>query len=390
MNDNRLYKGKKILLVDGSTRQVLPLMKSFHDLGCFVATYNSSRFDMGYASRYPDKKVLSYCSNYDEKKTYHSILNELKTEKYDLVIPTNDFIATILSVNKSELSTYAYICVNNWDIFQIAIDKLKTMNVCMANNIPSPITACEENDLSVIDKYDLKFPIVVKPRISYAAIGFSVVNNMNELKSIFAAVSKKFGGALFQEFIPQTKKQYNAQLYIDRNGEMKSAIVYTKIRWYPVTGGSSTLNVTIDRPDILENCRKLLKAIDYKGYAEIEAIDDPRDNVAKLMEINPRVTGSLKICFLAGVNFSEQFLQDALDLPVTNYLEYKKDVYLRFRHTDILWFIKSKDRFKTNPSWFRHMFVKDQIFSFNDIIPFFAYTFTGLKKFCGESKRRSL
>jgi hypothetical protein len=50
MNRNINHNDRKVLLVDGSARQVLPLAKSFHDLGCFVATYNGSKFDMGYAS----------------------------------------------------------------------------------------------------------------------------------------------------------------------------------------------------------------------------------------------------------------------------------------------------------------------------------------------------
>lgn len=390
MTDMRYqFKNKRVLLVDGSARQVLPLAKSLRSKKCYVATYNGSKFDVGYSSRYPDKRVLGYCIQDDKDKTYECLKEEIQNGQYDVVIPTNDFVATILSQNKPELSKYAFISVVDWDTFVLSIDKLKTMRICMENNIPCPRTVLE-SDIEELGKYEFQFPVVVKPRTSYAGIGFSTVNSYEELRNAFAAVCNRFGGALCQEYIPQTMKQYNAQLFVDKYGAVKSSIVYTKVRWFPLSGGSSTLNVTVDRPDILETCESFLKKINWRGYAEIELIDDPRDGIAKLMEINPRLSGSVKICYMAGVDFSRQFLEDALDMEVTSFLPYKKNVYLRFYHKDILWFLKSNDRFKAEPSWFSHLFVPDQIFSWDDPLPFFAYTITGFKKLSEDKKRRNI
>ena len=48
----------KILLIDGSSRQVLIMAKSLRELGHEVTTYNSRKSDFGYASRYPHRKLL--------------------------------------------------------------------------------------------------------------------------------------------------------------------------------------------------------------------------------------------------------------------------------------------------------------------------------------------
>lgn len=53
MSINKEYK---ILLIEGNARQVLPMAKSMRKLGAHVTTYNSSRFDFGYVSRYPNRK----------------------------------------------------------------------------------------------------------------------------------------------------------------------------------------------------------------------------------------------------------------------------------------------------------------------------------------------
>ena len=50
----------RVLLIEGRARQVLPLAKSMNKLGAEVTTYNGSKLDPGYASRYPHRKLLAY------------------------------------------------------------------------------------------------------------------------------------------------------------------------------------------------------------------------------------------------------------------------------------------------------------------------------------------
>jgi predicted ATP-grasp superfamily ATP-dependent carboligase len=164
--------------------------------------------------------------------------------------------------------------------------------------------------------------------------------------------------------------------------------VFSKNRWFPIEGGSSTLNITVERPDIIENCTRLLKAIHWRGAADIDLIQDPRDNIAKIMEINPRVSGSVKICFDAGVDMARQMLELAYNEPVTKYDTYKTGRRLRCSQTDLLWFIKSNNRFNASPSWFSLKNTKDQIFSWSDPLPWFSFTAQGLSKYITEMEKR--
>jgi predicted ATP-grasp superfamily ATP-dependent carboligase len=344
---------------------------------------------MGYASHYPDKKILSYCDAKDPEKSWEAIFEVLKTKEYDLVIPLNDFVAIILSQHKEELKPYVKVAANDWEIFQYASDKLKTMQVCMENDVPCPHTYISEN-LGDLDGMELTYPICIKPRTGFSAVGFRKIDDPSEAESIIKGSIEKYGPCLVQEYIPQTDLQYKAELFVDKNGDVKSACVFAKVRWYPIDGGSSTLNVTVHRPDIVESCKKLLRAINWRGYADIDLIQDPRDNVAKVMEINPRITGSVKICYACGVNFSEQILQDYLDVPVTEYMDYKEGQYLRYLHTDALWFVKSPDRFKCKPSWFDFRRSVDQIWSIKDPWPWVTYTISGFFKIKSDAKKRKL
>lgn len=378
----------KVLLIEGGDQQVLPMAKSFKELGCHVTTYNTNKLVPGYASKYPDKKIIAFFDEKEPEKSYQAIKEVLQNGDYDMVIPLNDYVAAVLSKHKEEFSAYAKMEVNDWDIFQRASDKANTMGICMKNNIPCPKTYAKMEEFLKDDT--CSYPIVIKPRTGQGAVGFHVSENKEDAVAYYEGATKKFGPCLIQEYIPQTDLQYKAEIYIDRDGEMKAACVFAKLRWYPINGGSSTLNKTVDRPDIIDSCGKLLKQMGWRGYADIDLIQDPRDGVAKIMEINPRITGSVKICYEAGVNFSKLIMQDYLGEPVDRMFNENFDTYLRYFHKDILWFIKSKDRFKTKPSWFSFKNCTDQIFSWCDMMPFFAYSVLSIKKLKEDKKKRSV
>lgn len=377
-----------VLLIEGRARQVLPMSRSLRDLGCEVTTYNGSKLDPGYASRFPHRKLLAYCDAHDPEGSFNAIKAELEKYHYDLVIPMNDDVAIVLAQHKEELKCLTTIACNDWPIFEKASDKQKTMEACMKIGVPCPKTFLSIEEFNA-NKEKIQYPMVVKPRTGCAAVGFHVAKDEGDLLDYYEKASQKYGPMLIQEYVPQDGLQYKAELYIDRMGELKGACVFAKVRWYPIDGGSSTLNETVDRPDIVEDCRRLLKEIGWRGYADIDLIEDTRDGKCKIMEINPRITGSVKICFEAGVNFSKMILQDFCGEEVEPQFDVKHK-YMRYMHTDILWFLKSSQRWSCRPSWFKFTETCDQIFSWDDPWVFFAFTLQGFAKLKKDKKKRAL
>lgn len=380
----------KILLLEGMARQVLPMSKYLRKLGCEVTTYNTSRLDPGYASRWPNRKLIGYYDLNHKDKTYSAVKEELETYHYDLVIPMNDDVAILLSEHKGDLKNLTTIAVNDWDTIQYSIDKLKTMKVCMDKGLPCPKTFMNTVEFIDAQDSDIKYPLVIKPRTGCGAVGFHISHSREDALEYLLRAERKYGPCLIQEYIPQDDLQYKCELFIDRNGELKGACVFAKVRWYPIEGGSSCLNETVNRPDIIESCAALLKAISWRGYADIDLIQDSRDGMAKIMEINPRITGSVKICFQAGINFAKLIVDDFLGKVVAPQFNVKYHSYMRYMHTDILWFIKSPHRFKTTPSWFHFGNTTDQIFSWDDFWVGVAFTLQGFKKLIVDRKKRSV
>ena len=53
-------RGVRVLLLEGFARQNMALMPALKALGCHLTTYNSSKLDVGYASRWPDVKLIRH------------------------------------------------------------------------------------------------------------------------------------------------------------------------------------------------------------------------------------------------------------------------------------------------------------------------------------------
>ncbi len=367
------YTKVHVLLADGKDRQILPMSRALKKLGCTVTTINGSRLDNGWSSRYPDHRILDRSVKKSPENLLRAIESALVTGKYDLVITTTDPTAELLSVNKARLERYAKIAVVEPGLFYTAYDKLNTMRVCMDNGIPCPKTLFGVKTPEEIISSGLGFPMILKPRKSFGSIGFRRIGSAEELVRYCRESKVDISECIVQEYIPQSDVQYEAAMFVDGENQVKTSMVFSKNRWYPTDGGSSTLNITVDRPDIVSSCSRLLQLIGWRGCADIDLIQDPRDGTAKIMEINPRASGSVKICYEAGADLTRQMIEAAFGEPVTDYRDYKKGIRLRCLLTDILWFIESESRFKAKPSWFSMKHTKDQIFSLHDPLPGITY-----------------
>lgn len=102
----------------------------------------------------------------------------------------------------------------------------------------------------------------------------------------------------------------------------------------------------------------------------------------KIIEINHRVPASLRAAYISGVNFPEIIVRDAVRESKLHY-HYLPGSTMRYLGIDLLWFLKSPNRFYSSPSWF-HYFGKDVYYQ--DIIwcdrsTWYSWLIVGLKKY---------
>lgn len=371
----------KVGILDGQTVQALIVAKQLNKAGYRVILFCDSRLSYGYYTKYAHERIICPSPEAAVEDFNTFFLKYLQNNTLDVVIPMTDYSAKYLSSNKTMLLDKVAFSIPDYEIFMRGYDKNQLMKVCDANNIPHPRTL----DLSILadgsEILDFNFPALIKPNQTAGARGFKMVNTFEELWRYFPGIYQEYGACHVQEYIPDGGRQFEAQILIKDN-EVLMSTINEQIRYYPKEGGSSCFNQTVENDYIIEICTKVLRLIQWEGFADFDLIEDPRDGTIKIMEINPRLPACIKASVIAGVDFPKAIIQLSLNEAITTYT-YKPGNYLRYFSLDLLWLISGKMKFRLLKSWFTNFFSEKHFFQDGEIwdpIPFIVGAFSGIAK----------
>lgn len=375
---------KRILILDGNSSHCLPIIRSLEKSGHRVTLICPSVFSCGYFSKYGSEKKIWPRITTDEEEFYQLLIQLIKVEKYDLILGFSDQSSKLLSSNKAEIEKYSGVIVPDFKIFKIAVDKFLTMKFCMENEIPCPITFDAETERLNELIEELKFPVVLKPKVGVGAVGFFIISDKSELKDRLPRLNDEYGPMLIQEFLPN-EEQFTVEAFCDSNSDLKACVIAKKSRFFPINGGTSSCNVTVHQPVIVNIVRKLLKNIQWVGSANVDIILDHRDNTPKVIEINPRVGSIVKIAFLAGIDLAAMTIDLSEKRPIENKLQFFEGIVMRNLMLDLLWFFFSPFnlKLKTKPAFFKFLGrnLHYQNFSLDDPLPMVGYILGNMLKY---------
>jgi predicted ATP-grasp superfamily ATP-dependent carboligase len=169
---------------------------------------------------------------------------------------------------------------------------------------------------------------VIKPNIGFGAIGISYVNSLKELEDIYEKTIKNHGPSHIQEFIKGIK--YSSSALFNQDSLPRRGCVQQSLRQLPITGGSQIYVISVKQPQILGHTFELLKALKWYGIAELEFIIDDKDKCPKLLDLNPRLYGSVCLPIAAGVDYPYLLYRLAMDGDVEPNFNYKLGVKCRY------------------------------------------------------------
>ena len=382
------YKGKKVLLLDGYGRQIPSLLHQLHTMGCYITTMCESRLDVGFVSRYPQRRVVVHGIRDNNAAYSRGIEEELKNQ-YDILFPVLEKSTEICTSNYiKERNPEVKIIAAPRESFLKAYDKQQTMITCMDNGIPCPIT---RKDSESIEEYlqKVSFPLAAKPRRGSGSAGFKKINNREELNTYIMNGSIELDKYVIQEFIPQDKYMCNCYVMMDNNHDPMYTLTLKTYRWYPIDGGPGCFARTVNQPAVAQSAVQLLRSLKWSGFGQVSFMMDSRDGIPKVTEINGRISAGIKIMEYAGCNPVKYMLDRAYNeemIPMSKTIE--EGLGLRYFHTDILWLLKNPNRWRAEPSWFDFRKNVDYIFSWKDPIPFFSYAIGHARTYKKDMQKR--
>lgn len=377
----------RVLILSANGTQALPIAESLHNHRMEIHGFFRKKLSYGYASRFFYKKTIIKYKSDDEY--IQQVIDYVEDNRIDVIFPMGDVVAGLVSKYQERLNKYVHFVTPKYQSFCEGYDKNKLMKNCQKCNIPHPRTFdLSAHSIKEID--DTIFPALIKPNITTGGRGMTLVRSKKELEMSIESIRKQYGDCHLQEFIEAGGKQVKAQLFVDKHGNLLCSSVMHKQRYYPEKGGSSCCNTTIIDDKVVENCLTILRAIKWEGMADFDLIEDPKDGILKIMEINPRVPACIKSAIKSGADYAELYVDYALGNNVKIYCS-EPGYTLRHLGFDFLWFFKSNNRFKTKPSWFlffgKKIYYQD--FSIKDPLPFIYGCLENLIKMLDPSFRKS-
>ena len=216
----------------------------------------------------------------------------------DLIYPSHDDVVLKLSELKDQLN--AHVVVSNDRTCDIARSKKKTYEFFKDEkftpktyDISKESFDSEEGIRRVEEITDGEFPIFLKPDIGQGAKGVAIANNIDDLKHHF----NENPGLIAVELLP------NEEYTIDCFSSKGKLLYCEKRERIRVKDGISVNAITIETEDEVREIAEIINSrLDFDGAWFFQLKKD-KDNNYKLLEIAPRIAGTMALHRNTGINF---------------------------------------------------------------------------------------
>lgn len=225
----------------------------------------------------------------------------------------------------------------NFSTFQLARNKKELNLFCEKFYISCPKFLSES---SIKDK-KLVYPIIKKPIFGSGSQGIVYIYNKTQMDNCKIDFLNEF----LQEKLPNASNVM-AGFFLCIKGEVMSFYSHSRIRTYPKTGGVTVFSKSENNLKIKSIGSKIIKKLDWSGLVMIEFLYDTRDKKYKLIEINPRLWGSIMLSEFCNANFIRGYVSLCQGItPKFNGIKINRFIRWIFPYDLIFWLKKPLNPF---------------------------------------------
>ncbi|NIB99997.1 ATP-grasp domain-containing protein [Halobacterium sp. R2-5] len=330
------------LVLDANARHGVVAIRSLGARGVDVTAGSASRWSAGGFSRHVDRHVVFPSPENDPSGFVRDVEAEVRARDYDMLLPISEATVEVVSEHRDRFEPATTLPFPPEEQLAVGVNKRRTVEAAREHDVPHPETVLpgEGGIDAAVDR--LGYPVVVKTQRGEGGNGTAVCHTRRELEYRTRDLRASHGPVIFQEFVPNGGERGVYTLY-GAPGELTALTVQQRLRTRPPSGGASTYRETVVDPELVELADEFLAALDWYGLAMVEFRVDARTGEPQLLEINPRLWGSLALSVYAGVNFPYLLYRVAVGDEPEPDLEYDVGVQARCLFTDALQVLDRED-----------------------------------------------
>lgn len=295
-----------VLVTASDSPKALSVIRSLGKAGIPVTAGADTASSLGSCSKYSVGKFQYPSPRPFPEDYYQALSGFLKHHPHDVLLPVHSEDTYLTAKYKENLSKFTKIPLHTYEAICEVNDKSRLMQIAHELEIPCPGTffVKDMSDLRKISNCAV-FPLVIKVRNSSGSRGVDYASSHEELITKFSMMIKRF--ELNETNYPILQEYINGEGYgvsmLFNNGEPRAKCTHRRLREYPITGGPSTLRESVNHPAMEKIARDLLGHYQWHGVAMVEFKLRDSDKKPVLIEVNPRIWGSINLSILAGVDF---------------------------------------------------------------------------------------
>jgi predicted ATP-grasp superfamily ATP-dependent carboligase len=293
-----------VLLTDGEERSVLAAARGLAAASYRVACAAGSRQAAALWSRACHEHLL-LPDLFKGVTEFESALEEaLEAGDYQVTIPGTDAALLVLSESRSRLERLTMLGLPSVGTVAAALDKAALLRAATMVGLPTPDSlVCKTPDDVLAAGRELGFPIVAKARSSVIRKGDRVVRH----RSVVVTDEERLVAAMRETELPcivqrlEEEPRLLSLAGVAGDDGLLAVAASRYLRIWPARVGAAAFSETVaPAVGVVDAAGALLEQLGWRGIFELEFLET--DRRALLIDLNPRVYGSMALAIAAGVN----------------------------------------------------------------------------------------
>ena len=324
-----------VIVTNARNRIAYNVVRSLGRKGVPVYAADFVPRSMSFASRYTRGHFV-YPSPFRHPDEFMSCLVEqIGRLNVQVLIPV--FEETFLiAKHKAELSSKVSFVLPDYQQILMAHNKDRWEGLArgLGISIPTTYSATDLRGLGAVSR-TLRFPVFIKPKQGGGAWGIQEVASADQLQQLLA--QPEWTNRSWDRFFIQEKiiGHTHCVAMLFNKGVLKATVGYRQLRDYPARGGQATMRISLRHPKAEACLQRLLEELRWHGTCQADFIVDEHTGEPYLIDLNPRLWGSLAQAIASGVDFPYLIYRLAQDGDVPPVTSFKTDVVTRWIGGDL-------------------------------------------------------
>ncbi|MDZ5810209.1 ATP-grasp domain-containing protein [Halorubrum sp. AD140] len=293
-----------VLVTDGMMKKSLAVVRSIAPVSRRTGVVAAHRPSMAGISRYADRQ---HRVGRRGPETFVLALNVvIERFDYDCLLPVGGWTTNALAEHRADLSDRVDVVLPDGESMRVAQQKLATYALGKRLGVPVPETLQLTPSTTEEQVDRVGFPAVVKAPTEVAPRYVEYVESGAGARAAADDYRRRHGrDPLLQARLHGDGCGFFA-LYLD--GGCVGGYSHRRVREYPPSGGVSACAVSRVDEQLADLGTTLLDDLEWNGPVMVEFKRD-RDETPKLIEINPKLWGSLDLGIASGCDFPAALLR---------------------------------------------------------------------------------